>query len=188
MISVDCVKKIFERIDRMGAMVRFLKPSEYSITRPLNDLCFPDEEFSREYYEEGGIQQNRVVVKEVDGKVAAMAHFAPRKAWYRKADGSEYAESVDYIMDVATYPQMRHKGYMDEILRFAMEEMRREGKNWTFLVPVDPEIYLHLGFTHHWKFAKDETDLLYADEGLTECYACVLNPEAGFKQPLRITA
>lgn len=167
-------------------MARFLKKEEYGLTRALNDLCFPDEAFSREYYEEGGILENRVVVKEMDGKVVAEAHLAPRKAWYRNTDGTEYAVDVDYILCVATAPAYRHRGYMDEVLELAISEMKKKGKPWTFLMPVDMAIYRHLGFTHDWTSNSDEAELLYADDGLSVCSARLLCAER-FEVPERIS-
>ena len=167
-------------------MARFLKKEEYGVTRALNDLCFPDEAFSKEYYEDGGILENRVVVKEEDGKVVAQAHLAPRKAWYRDAGGKAYAVDVDYILCVATDPAYRHRGYMDEVMACALAKLQEEGKPWAFLIAVDKAIYRHLGFTYDWAFNLDEAELLYADDGLTECSAKLLCAEH-FEKPERIT-
>lgn len=167
-------------------MVRFLEKEEYERTRALNDACFPDEDFSKEYYDGGAIFRNRIAVKEIGGKIVSEAHFAPRKAWYRRTDGTPYAEEIEYILCVATDPVHRHRGYMDEVLEFALETMRKEGRPWTFLLPVNKEIYRHLGFVHDWTFHPDEADLLYADEGLTECSAKLLCAER-FIKPERIT-
>ena len=167
-------------------MARFLKQEEYGKTRALNELCFPGEEFAREYYDEGGILENRVIVKELDGKVVAQAHLAPRKAWYRRPDGTPYFQQVDYILCVATDPAYRHRGFMDEVMELAIRKLQEEGQPWTFLIAVNKEIYRHLGFVYDWTFNPEEEDLLYADEGLTECSARLLCAEQ-FVKPERIT-
>lgn len=159
-------------------MVRFLKPEEYPRTRALSLACFGDDAFDEEYYvTKRRIYENRVLVKEADGEIAAMLQLAPRKAWY-----GTHAEDVDYILYVATAPAYRRRGYMDELLAFACETMQKEGKPWTFLVAVDKEIYRHFGFVHDWRFHPEEAELLYADEGLTECSAKLLCAE-NFKVP-----
>lgn len=155
-------------------MVRFLRAEEYPRTRALSFACFGDDAFDEVYYvTRGDIYKNRIAVKEQDGKIVAMLQLAPRKAWY-----GEKAIPVDYIMYVATDPAYRHRGYMDELLRFACDTMRQEGKEWTFLVAVNKEIYRHFGFVYDWRFHPEEADLLYADEGLTECSAKLLCADA----------
>lgn len=201
-------------------MVRFLKKEEYGLTRPLNELCFPDPEFSRMYYDEGLVDKSRIVVKEADGRIVAEAHAAMRLLWYRaletpgqrtdqkaeawgkrtaagaseRAGGSPlaaqenglYAVEAPYIFCVATHPEYRHRGYMDEVLGLLLEAFQKEGIPFAFLVPVDTKIYRHLGFVHDWTFGAGEADLLYADDGLSTCSARLLCAEA-FAPPVKIT-
>lgn len=167
-------------------MTRFLREEEYGRTRALNDLCFPDEEFSAEYYGGGEVKKSRIVVKEIEGEIVSEAHAALRKIWYRHPDGTAYCEEIPYIFCVATHPEHRHRGYMDEVLGLMLERFREEGVPWTFLLPVNKAIYRHLGFVHDWVFRMEEADILYADDGLTECSAKLLcTPE--FRKPEQIT-
>ncbi|MDO4265467.1 MAG: GNAT family N-acetyltransferase [Eubacteriales bacterium] len=167
-------------------MIRFLKEDEYGRTRALNDLCFPDEEFSAAYYDDGIVKKSRIAVKEIGGEIVSEAHAAPRKLWYRDPDGRPYSVEVPYIFCVATHPAYRHRGYMDEVLKLMLDVLREDGAPFAFLVPVDPAIYRHLGFVHDWTFGGEEAELLYADDGLTECSAKLLCA-AEFRKPERIT-
>ena len=167
-------------------MIRFLRQEEYDRTRPLNELCFPDEEFSAEYYDGGVINRSRIAVKEIGAEIVSEAHVAPRTLWYHRADGTQYTVNVPYIFCVATHPEYRHRGYMDEVLSLVLDTLREEGCPFAFLVPVDQRIYRHLGFVYDWSFRPEEADILYADDGLTQCSAKLLCADT-FCRPERIT-
>lgn len=152
-------------------MIRFLDKKEYGRTRKLFKACFMDDEFEREYYaEDGVVQEHRIAVVEESGKIIAMLHLAPMEAIY--ADG--HIEYTEYILCVGTDPGFRHKGYMDKLMKWTEDRLIEEGLTWTFLVAVDKNIYRHLGYVYDWRFNENERDLLFADEGLTDCSAKLL--------------
>ena len=160
--------------------VRFLSKKEYKDTERLARLCFGEEDFDEEYYGKD-IYNNLVAVKETDAGIVSMAHLSGMRL---ELEGGKSARAC-YVLYVATDPRERHKGYMDEVMSFCTERLRDRGVELMFLVPVDPEIYTHLGFTHEWRFNEDERELLYADEGLCSCYGKNLNG-GGFEPPERI--
>ncbi|MDO4437931.1 MAG: GNAT family N-acetyltransferase [Eubacteriales bacterium] len=163
-------------------MIRFLNKDEYGRTRELFKACFMDDEFEAEYYaENGAVQQHRIAVVEEDGKIIAMLHLAPMQAIY--PDG--HTENTEYILCVGTDPEFRHRGYMDELMKWTEKMLIDEGFKWTFLVAVNKDIYRHLGYVYDWRFNKDEAELLFADEGLTDCSAKLLSGET-FSVPERL--
>ena len=160
-------------------MPRFLSNNEFINTAPLFEACFgPDPEFMHDYFGDasrpGDVYHGRIAVKETDGRIVSMVHLKPVTAVYSR--GLTRRElPVTYIMGVATDPAFRHRGYMDEVMRFVTDTLTSEGALWCFLIAVDKQIYRHLGFVHDWPLSEEEQDLLYADDGLTDASACLLN-------------
>ena len=161
-------------------MARFLDKSEYFDTIPLFTACFgEDPEFLEEYYgtpaKPGEVFKGRIAVKETDGKIVSMVHLKPVEVRYDAEEGRGGFERVSYILCVSTFPEYRHRGYMDEVMTFVTETLRTEGEPWCFLIAVDKAIYRHLGFVYDWKLTDAEAEMLYADEGLNEASGMLLN-------------
>lgn len=95
------------------------------------------------------------------------------------------AVNVTYILCVATRKDYRRMGLMDNIMQTVFTGLMIKKEPWCFLVPVDREIYRHLGFVHDWYFNKGEEELLDADPGLTLCSARLLCADV-FRSPDRL--
>ena len=152
-------------------MARFLDASENGLTRELYSLCFPDREFVSELYgPQGEAWRCRMAVAEEDGRIVSMAQVVRRYALYEEGQ-----LPVWYIMGVCTHPDMRHRGLMDQVMGLVLRTLRDEGEPWCFLIPVDRDIYRHLGFVHDMKL-EDERSLeaLDADDGLDTLSICFL--------------
>ena len=158
---------------------RFLEKEEYKNTLPLALSCFGDPEFMEEYYA-GPVFENRVAVLEEEGRIVPMVQLRPFTAVF-----PDRSLPVHYILFVCTDPGFRHRGFMDVLMEYALRELRKAGEEFCFLVAVDKEIYRHLGFVHDWPFRPEEQDLLFADDGLTDCSARLLNGGA-FTPPDRL--
>ena len=81
-----------------NACVRYLPDGEKNRTRELWTEAFPEDsrQFLDYYYSEK-MRDNRVLVKEEDGRIVSMLHRNP----YRMAVGDR-EEDIDYIVAVAT--------------------------------------------------------------------------------------
>ena len=163
-------------------MARFLDKHENIRTRELFSLCFPDDGFLMEHYgKQGEGLSCRTAAAERDGAIVSMAQLVRRSAVY-----GDRSIPVWYIMGVCTHPSYRHRGLMDEVLKLVLRELRAEGEDWSFLMPVDKAIYRHLGFVHDFDIGTEkELELLYADDGLSSCSACLLCGEH-FQKPEKI--
>ena len=158
--------------DPVNMGVRFLTTEEYQKTKPLAAACFGDDAEVERYYAED-VADNRIAVWEEGGAIRSMVQL--RRVIAAFAAGER---AVWYLLYVATAPEHRRRGYMDAVMRFTLDALRREGESFAFLTPVDPAIYAHLGFTALWEFREEERALLYADDGLTRCAACSLTGDA----------
>ena len=175
-------------------MVRFLEKNEYASTIPLFIECFGDDpEFMEEYYGtvnadgavQGRIRNGHVAVLKKEGKILSMVHIRYYDAELFFGSGSLHLQ-VPYLMGICTDPACRHRGYMDQVMAFVLDQMMYEGHPWCFLIPVDKEIYRHLDFIYEWKLTEEEQEMLYADEGLDTALARLLNAERFPEGEIRI--
>ncbi|RYG48481.1 GNAT family N-acetyltransferase [bacterium] len=80
-----------------------------------------------------------------DGEIVSAVDVFLRER--RDVDGRPV--KVGCIGSVATYPEHRRKGHSIRLLEMALETMRREGCEWSFLFTGVPDHYARLG----WKMA-----------------------------------
>lgn len=156
--------------------VRFLKANEYQRTKPLAAACFGSTPDLDGYYAHG-IANTRIAAAEENGEILSMVHLRRFLLQYE-------AETVPawYLQYVCTAESRRREGCMAAVLQFVLDTLRREGERLVFLVPVDPAVYVRFGFVHTWAFRPEEGELLSADDGLTDCCACMLDG-SGFVPP-----
>lgn len=127
-------------------MIRELEQKEKKKARELWEKIFPED--SREFldaYEEVR-RDNRITVVEEKEEILAMIHWNPFEVVYGKNGSLENRVRACYIVGVATRADVRHRGHMRNLLVKGMEEMRRDGQPFTFLMPADEAIYRPFGF------------------------------------------
>ena len=127
-------------------MMRNLEHRERDLARQLWEEVFPED--SKEFldtYEEIR-KDNRISVWEEKNAVVSMIQWNPCEICYGKMGGTENRVTVPYVVGVATKEPFRHRGYMRQLLCSGMEEMRRSGVPFAFLMPADEAIYLPFGF------------------------------------------
>lgn len=122
--------------------IRKLDRAEYTRTRALWESVFiEDTEAFLDYYYEEKIKDNILYIADQEGELCAMLHLNP----YRMMAGKEEVQSY-YIVAVATLPEHRHRGLMGRLLKESMEDMRKAGVPFTFLMPAAEAIYYPYGF------------------------------------------
>ena len=94
-----------------------------------------------DYYDEHVADHNRIYGQEEQGEMVAMLHRNP----YRVQVGSKQTH-VSYIVAVATKESCRHQGRMRRLLHTALQDARREGEPFVFLMPASESIYKPFGF------------------------------------------
>ncbi len=124
--------------------VQWLGEKEKASTRRLWEMMFPEDtaRFLDYYYKEK-TKDNRIVAIQADGDLRAMIHLNP----YRLTAMGRMV-SADYYIAVSTEEKYRHRGYMTTLLREAMEDGRKKGSPFAFLIPADPAIYEPFGFRY----------------------------------------
>lgn len=127
----------------MKYKVRLLDAAEHGKTRPLYEKVFREDssEFV-DYYYRYKVRENRIYVAEGEnGEILSMLHLNP----YLMRHGAQemYGE---YIVAVATDERYRGQGMMRSLLKTALEDMRRVGEPFAFLMPAAEAIYRPFGF------------------------------------------
>ena len=125
-------------------MIRYLNEGERQRSRELWEEAFPEDSRSfDDYYFAEKLKDNRILVREEEGQIAAMIQMNPYRI---QAAGRQW--QVDYLVGVATRSTCRHRGYMRSLLLKMMADMREEGMPFCFLMPADKAIYRPFGFTY----------------------------------------
>ncbi len=125
-------------------MIEYLSQSKKVESRKLYEEVFPEDtkEFL-DYYYNHKVENHKVLVKNLENDVVGMLHCNPHLLSIK-----ENQEEVDYIYAVATKKEHRGKGIMRELLVKVLNDMYKEGKAFTYLIPVAEKIYSPYGFSY----------------------------------------
>lgn len=129
--------------------VKILKSQEEAEhTRTLYEEVFSEDsqEFVDYYYAEK-TKDNKVYVCYEQEQIISMLHLNPF-VLNCECGIKRIKQNIFYIVAVATKQEYRHRGYMDSLLRKAMQNMEKEKYPFTFLMPANPEIYRPYQFTY----------------------------------------
>lgn len=104
-------------------------------------LAFSDTDKYIDFYFRKKAPLSLVYSKYEEGKLASMAFCTPYTvSFFSKA------ETMHYIVGVATAPEYRRQGKMRELLLESMMERYKDGEIMTYLSPAKEEYYRPLGF------------------------------------------
>lgn len=122
--------------------IRYLKQQEKQNTRKMYEAIFSEDskEFV-DYYYQWKIKDNDILVMEDEKGYEVMMHFNPYMLWVNGA-----AVKVPYIVAVATRPDCRRQGKMQQVMKYALQDLQKSHCPFTFLLPADPAYYRGQGF------------------------------------------
>ncbi len=100
--------------------------------------CFDDTEEYTDYYFNNRWNKSITVLSDN----VSMLHLNPYDILINGRKTGIY-----YIVGVCTLKEYRRRGYMDAVLKKALEFMYKQGKPFTYLMPASEEIYKPYGFT-----------------------------------------
>lgn len=128
---------------RMKHRVRLLDAAENEKTRELYRKVFrEDSERFVEYYYHKKTRENRIyAVESEEGEILSMLHLNPYLVRLGRLE-----TFGEYVVAVATDENYRHQGMMRSLLKASLEDMRRIGEPFAFLMPADEAIYRPFGF------------------------------------------
>lgn len=109
--------------------------------RAMWDEIFADEKKFADYYFSEVVKRNKTLVALYDGKLIGMIHLNPYMV-----NCCGMPKKVYYIVGVAVDRRYRGMGIMKHIMNKAIEDMKKEGCPFTFLMPENENYYSGIGF------------------------------------------
>lgn len=123
-------------------MIRYLSDEEKQRSRILYREAFPeDTDAFVEYYYHYVTKDNRILVREEDGRICSMLHLNP----YRISVNGQVTDAYYYVA-VATAGDCRHQGMMQSLLEKSLRDICSLGHPFAYLMPVNRAIYEPFGF------------------------------------------
>lgn len=129
-------------------ILRILEKEACLTLRPLwEEVFYEDSAEFTDYYFREKAKRNRAFALEGAEGMRAMLHLSPNLMLLRSGTGWECRE-IPYIVGVATKQEYRHRGYMDRLLRAALNDMYENKMPFAFLMPANAAIYEPYQFTY----------------------------------------
>lgn len=176
-----------------GLICKKLSGAQCRDFRPLWEEAFGAEEspaFTELYFRERA-PENRGYGLYLKDRLVSMLYLTPYPVNMRES-AAGCPHTLYYIVGVATARDCRHRGYMTELLREALRDMRREGLPFTYLTPAAPAIYEPFGFRYIgrkpvWEFDGSCPAPGFGESGVpvsggSEASGLCLQPGAGAKK------
>lgn len=138
--------------------IRYLGEQEKQHTRAMYEIIFPeDSKAFIDYYYQWKTRDNKIAVMVDEKGHEVMIHLNP----YCFRINDKTAE-VSYIVAVATRPDCRRKGKMQQVMNKVLKDIQKKHQPFTFLLPADPAYYYGQGFVffpEQQKKPKEETPI-----------------------------
>ncbi len=138
-------------------MIRQAVKTDEESLKSLWKTTFGDEEKNISLFFELK-KDNPIYVYETDGITVSMLCMI-------------FSEKAAYLYALATEEKYRNRGYMSELIKYAVQRAEEKNKDYLFLIPAEPELsdyYKRHGFTektwtHSYKFHHDYKYLCRSD-------------------------
>lgn len=126
----------------MAEQIRYLKEQEKYSTRQMYETIFPeDSQAFVDYYYQWKTKDNDIIVMEDKEGYEVMLHLNP---FFIRIN--ENKERIPYIVAVATRPDCRRQGKMQQVMIQALQDLQKKHCPFTFLLPANPDYYKGQGF------------------------------------------
>lgn len=121
----------------------------YAIEKDLENIkdiwnyCFGDEEgFVNYYFDNKYKPENTILIEENDELMSSL------QLNQYKINLNNKIYDTSYVVGVSTYPNARGKGYMKDMMDFALNELYKKDQLISLLMPIDYRLYKKYGYEH----------------------------------------
>lgn len=121
--------------------MRYATYDDIDNVKKLWNYCFDDDESFVDYYFRSKYKNENTIVIEKDKKIISSLQLNQYKI---KLNNKVYDTS--YIVGVSTLPEARGKGYMKDIMSYALNEIYKKGQLVSILMPIDFRLYRKFGY------------------------------------------
>lgn len=101
--------------------IRFARENEKDNIREIWDYCFDDGPKFTDYYFEDKYDNKNTIVVEEENEIVSSLQLNQYKLIL-----NEKIYDTSYIVGVSTFPQVRGKGYMKNIMDFTLNELYKK--------------------------------------------------------------
>lgn len=134
--------------------IRYAKEKEIENIKDMWSYCFNDGQSFMEYYFQNKYDnKNTVVVADKEEVVSSLQLNQYEIVLNNKA------YDASYVVGVSTFPQVRGKGYMKNIMEFTLDELYRKNQLVSILMPIDYRLYRKYGYEHCYDQIEYEIDI-----------------------------
>lgn len=123
--------------------MRYAREDEIDIIKEIWNYCFNDEDTFVDYYFNHKYKNHNTIVACEDNDIVSSLQLNQYKI---NLDNKVYDTS--YIVGVSTFPQVRGRGYMRNIMDFSLNELYKKGQLISILMPIDYRLYRKYGYEH----------------------------------------
>lgn len=123
--------------------IRFAKENEKEDIREIWDYCFNDGPKFTDFYFKSKYNKNNTVVVDEEGEIVSSLQLNPYKIQL-----NDKLYDTSYVVGVSTFPQVRGKGYMKNIMEFTLKELYKKNQLVSILMPIDYRLYRKYGYEH----------------------------------------
>ena len=112
--------------------IRFAKEDEKDYIREIWDYCFNDSPKFTDFYFDNKYDKENTLVVEEDGEIVSSLQL---NQYNIKLNDKLYDTS--YVVGVSTFPHVRGKGYMKNIMEKTLKELYKRNQLVSILMPID---------------------------------------------------
>ncbi|MEG2789594.1 MAG: GNAT family N-acetyltransferase, partial [Romboutsia sp.] len=123
--------------------IRYASSNDKNDVKAIWNYCFNDgEDFVNYYFNDKYSRFNTVVVDEGEEIVSSL-----QLNQYRIILNNKIYDA-SYVVGVSTFPQVRGRGYMRDIMKFTLKELYAKEQLVSILMPIDYRLYRQYGYEH----------------------------------------
>ena len=123
--------------------MRYAREEEIDSIKEIWNYCFNDEDTFVDYYFNHKYKNYNTIVACEDNDIVSSLQLNQYKI---NLDNKVYDTS--YVVGVSTFPQVRGRGYMRNIMDFSLNELYKKGQLISILMPIDYRLYRKYGYEH----------------------------------------
>ena len=123
--------------------MRYAREDEIDSIKEIWNYCFNDEDTFVDYYFNHKYKNHNTIVACEDNDIVSSLQLNQYKI---NLDNKVYDTS--YVVGVSTFPQVRGRGYMKNIMDFSLNELYKKGQLISILMPIDYRLYRKYGYEH----------------------------------------
>lgn len=123
--------------------IRYAKDNEINSIKEIWSYCFNDGPRFMDYYFNNKYSRGNTVVVDEQQEIVSSLQL---NQYQIMLNNKVYDTS--YVVGVSTFPQVRGRGYMKNIMNFTLSELYTKGQLVSILMPIDYRLYRKYGYEH----------------------------------------